>query len=271
MLQVSNSGYYKWVKRPLSRRAMENEVLTVKIREVYQESRGVYGSPRITRHLGNNGIQVSQPRVARLMKKIGLKSITRKKYRVCTTDSSHGYRICKNHLDRDFSAAETGRKWVSDMTYIATRQGWLYLTTVMDLADRKIIGWSLSDGMKADQTVIPAFKMAMANRKAKGTLLFHSDRGVQYACDEFKALLKKYPVLQSMSRKGNCWDNAPMESFFKSIKSEWIYHHEYLDRRQASLAVFEYIESWYNRKRLHSALGYLTPAQYEKLLLDQVA
>lgn len=157
------------------------------------------------------------------------------------------------------------------MTYIATRQRWLYLTTVMDLADRKIIGWSLSDGMKADQTVIPAFKMALANRKPNGSFLFHSDRGVQYACDEFKALLKKYPVLQSMSRIGNCWDNAPMESFFKSMKSEWIYHQEFMDKTQASVAVFEYIESWYNRKRLHSALGYLTPALYEKLLLGQAA
>ena len=271
MLQVSSSGYYKWVKRPLSRRAMENEVLTVKIRQVYDESRGVYGSPRITKHLVNHGVHVSQPRVARLMKKIGLKSVTRKKYRVCTTDSSHNYRICKNHLDRDFSTPEIGKKWVSDMTYIATGQGWLYLTTVMDLADRKIIGWSLSEGMKTDQTVIPAFKMALANRKPNGSLLFHSDRGVQYACDEFKALLKKYPILQSMSRKGNCWDNAPMESFFKSMKTEWIYHHQYLNRRQASVAVFEYIESWYNRKRLHSALGYLTPAQYERFLLGEAA
>lgn len=186
-----------------------------------------------------------------------------------TTDSRHTYAVVENRLERDFTAERLAQKWVSDLTYIKTGEGWLYLTTVLDLADRKVIGWALSETMKAGETTVAAFKMAVNNRPVLQPLLFHSDRGVQYACSDFTELLKRYPeVQQSMSRKGNCWDNAVAESFFKSMKTEMVYHHTFQTMAEARLAIFEYIEVWYNRQRKHSALGYLTPCQYEELLLN---
>jgi len=216
-----------------------------------------------------SGIPVSRPRVARAMKKANMKSIVRRKYRMQTTDSRHTYAVVENRLERDFTAERLAQKWVSDLTYIKTGEGWLYLTTVLDLADRKVIGWALSETMKAGETTVAAFKMAVNNRPVLQPLLFHSDRGVQYACSDFTELLKRYPeVQQSMSRKGNCWDNAVAESFFKSMKTEMVYHHTFQTMAEARLAIFEYIEVWYNRQRKHSALGYLTPCQYEELLLN---
>jgi len=176
--------------------------------------------------------------------------------------------VAENHLERDFTAFRPAQKWVSDLTYIKTGEGWLYLTTVIDLVDRKVIGWALSETMKAGETTLLAFKMSIKNRPVVKPLLFHSDRGVQYACHEFTSELKKWPVLQSMSRKGNCWDNAVAESFFKTMKTEMVYHRDFKTKTEAKLAIFEYIEVWYNRQRRHSALGYLTPCQYEKTLLN---
>ena len=176
--------------------------------------------------------------------------------------------MAENYLQQDFTAERMAQKWVSDLTYIKTDEGWLYLTIVMDLADRKVIGWALSETMKAIETTVAAFKMAVNNRPVVEPLLFHSDRGIQYACSEFTGQLKKWPVTQSMSRKGNCWDNAVAESFFKTMKTEMIYHQKFQTKAAAKLAVFEYIEVWYNRQRRHSALGYLTPCQYENLLVN---
>ncbi|MBO0951300.1 IS3 family transposase [Fibrella sp. HMF5405] len=209
------------------------------------------------------GIKASRNRVARLMRKAAIRSIMYKQYRVQTTDSSHDYPVAKNLLNRDLTATKPGQKWVSDITYIPTGEGWLYLTTVLDLADRKVIGWALSDTLKAIDTSVAAWRMALKNRRIKGELLFHSDRGVQYACTEFREQLKGLPVVQNMSRKGNCWDNAVAESFFKTFKSELVNHTDFPTRSVARLATFEYIEGWYNRRRKQSSLNYQTPAQQE--------
>jgi len=203
------------------------------------------------------------------MRKAKLRSVVKKKFKV-TTDSSHKFPVPDNVLDRDFKPGILDAVWVSDITYIRTRQGWLYLTIVIDLGDRKIIGWALSTTMKANDTVIPAFKMAQSRRPVTQELIFHSDRGVQYACNEFRWLLEKYPLItRSMSRKGNCWDNAVAESFFKTLKAECAYQHKFTDKEQAARVVFEYIETWYNRKRLHSALGYLSPEEFGRKLNKQ--
>lgn len=228
-------------------------------------SKGRYGSPRITKELNADGIRVSRPRIARLMGRNGIKSIMKRKYRV-TTNSNHLYPVNENLLLRDFSTTGTGEKWVSDITYIRTGEGWLYLTVIMDLADRKIIGWSMDNSMSASSTVVDAWKMAIKNRPLQGELIFHSDRGIQYASHEFRRCFKGLPVLQSMSRKGNCWDNAIAESFFKTLKTEMVYHRKFETRARAKLEIFDYIEVWYNRKRRHSALDYLTPVQVEQVM-----
>jgi transposase InsO family protein len=265
VLQVSISGYYYWLKHPVGLRAEKEQQLLASVKKVYQQSDGRYGSPRITVELRERGIPVSRPRVARLMRKHGIRSIIGRKYRVRTTDSNHGYVLAENYLNRDFSATKLAEKWVSDLTYIKTQEGWLYLTAVLDLADRKVVGWALSETMAAEVTSVAAWRMAVRNRPITQSLVFHSDRGVQYACEQFRNQLKGKPVLQSMSRKGNCWDNAVAESFFKTMKTEFIYHRKFATRQEARLAVFEYIEGWYNRKRRHSALGYQTPGQLESL------
>lgn len=269
VLKVKSSGYYYWLKQPESVSDKRNRELLSDIRQVYEESHHTYGSPRIAKKLHSKGIKASRPRVARLMKKEGIRSITKKKYRV-TTDSSHQYPLAENLLNRDFSADTLGQKWVSDITYIKTGEGWLYLTMIMDLADRKIVGWSLSQTMKSSDTILSAWKMAVGNRPLTQTLLFHSDRGVQYADNEFRRILRGHPVVQSMSRKGNCWDNAVAESFFKSLKSEMVYHYRFSTRDRAKMAIFKYIEVWYNRKRIHSALGYLTPCEMEMELMKKI-
>jgi putative transposase len=269
VLQMSVSGFYYWLKHPTGLRERKQQALLATIEDVYLKSNCRYGSPRVAAELREQGIIASRPRVARLTRKAHLRSITRKKYRVQTTDSNHGYAIAENHLDRDFSAKKLAEKWVSDLTYIRTLEGWLYLTMILDLADRKIIGWALSETMEAKETTIAAWQMAVRNRPLHGQLLFHSDRGVQYACKEFRNELVDKPVLQSMSRKGNCWDNAVAESFFKTMKTELIYHCSCQTRAQARLAVFEYMEIFYNRERRHSALGYRTPCQQEELLLQE--
>lgn len=266
VFKVSRSGFYSWQKSGTSARRIENQSLTEKILEVYQDSGKRYGSPRIAKELKHQGIKISRPRAARLMKKAKIRSIVKKKFKV-TTDSKHTYPVVENILNREFNPGNISTAWVSDITYIKTKQGWLYLTIVLDLGDRRVIGWALSTTMKAIDTVIPAWKMAEKNRPVSGPLIFHSNRGVQYACSDFKALLEANPlVCRSMSRKGNCWDNAVAESFFKSLETECVYQHKFIDREQAALVVFEFIEIWYNRKRLHSALGYLSPAEFERNL-----
>lgn len=264
VLQVSRSGYYNWLGRKPSKRSLENKQVTARIRTIYEGSKRIYGSPKITAELSDQGYSISRPRVARIMRLEGMRSIINKKFRVCTTDSNHSLPIAGNHLKRNFSAVGPGKVWVSDITYVHTAQGWLFLTIILDLYDRKIIGWALSETMSAKDTVLAAMRMALVNRVINGQLVFHSDRGVQYASAEFRKALSGKPVLQSMSRKGDCWDNAVAESFFKIIKSELIYHHRFLTRHQAGLAIFEFIEVWYNRKRRHSVLGYCTPEAFGK-------
>lgn len=269
-LKVSRSGFYAWLNNKPSARAIHNAELTEQIKMIHQQSKQTYGSPRITQELKSFKIAVSRPRVARLMRKANVRSVVRKKFRV-TTLSDHSYPVVENKLNRDFKVSRTSEVWVSDISYIKTAQGWLYLTIIMDLGDRRIVGWSLSKSLKTGDTVVPAWKMAVKNRPVTGKLLFHSDRGVHYACDEFKEILSTHQwVERSMSRKGNCWDNAVAESFFKTLKTEWVYQQKYLTINQAALSVFEYIETWYNTKRKHSALGYKSPKEFEESLNNQL-
>jgi putative transposase len=268
VLKVSRSGYYQWLQSKPSRWKLENQQIIKQIALIHKESRQTYGSPRITRVLNSRNIFISRPRVARLMQKAKIQAEVKKRF-IATTDSRHHYPTVENKLNREFKANGIGKIWVSDITYIHTSQGWLYLTIVMDIADRKIIGWSLSKTMSTNDTTIPAWRMAVNNRAITNKLIFHSDRGVQYACSEFKTLLDaNINVIRSMSRKGDCWDNAAAESFFKTLKSELVYRRDFITRDQAALAIFEYIEVWYNKKRLHSSLGYRTPEEFEKLLAN---
>jgi putative transposase len=254
VLKISRSSYYSWLTRNPSKRSTENRILFNRIKEIYELSKKTYGSPRVTIKLLEEGFHISRQRVARLMKKQNLKSIIRKKW-VITTDSRHNYPVVENKLNRDFNVTRPGHAWVSDITYIKTLQGWLYLTIIIDLFDRKVIGWSFSRSLKAIHTTIPAWKRAIRNRLITRKLIFHSDRGVQYACNEFTSLLSSYKLVErSMCRKGDCWDNAVAESFFKTLKVEHIYHHTYKTFKEAELSVFEYIETWYNVNRIHTTL-----------------
>lgn len=216
---------------------------------MFEESNKTYGSPRITAELKKQGYVISKPRVAKLMRLNGIRSKVKRKYKV-TTDSNHSYAISDNHLNRNFSPTALNEVWVSDITYVRTAQGWLFLTTFVDLYDRQVIGWSLSHSLLTKETIIPAWKMALSKRKIDAPLIFLSDRGVQYASTLFRNHIKANDlIIQSMSRKGNCWDNAVAENFFKTLKTELIYHDRYESILQAKSAIFEYIEIWYNRKR----------------------
>lgn len=268
---VSRSGYYRWFSSGPSKRAIDNQRLKQAIADVWKASAERYGSPRIHRQLIGEGWQVSRPRVARLMRGMGIQSRVRRKW-VATTDSRHRFPVAPNLLDRNFRPTKLGAVWVSDITYLPGEAGWLYLTTVMDLADRQVIGWSLSKSLTADQTVIPAWKAACQRRPITRELIFHSDRGIQYGCGEFTSQLKAHKlVTQSMSRRGNCWDNAPAESFFKTLKAELQVEGKFAGYRHARQELFAFIELWYNRKRLHSALDYRTPVQAEQLLTKNKA
>lgn len=267
VLEVSRSGYYKWLHKIPGKRAVRNSMLQEAVHKIYQKSKGIYGSPRIAKELNMQGIKVSRPLVAKLMRQQRLRSRIRKKYKV-TTDSSHKYPVVENKLNRAFTVTERNKVWVSDLTYVHTNEGWLYLTTVIDLFDRKVIGWALSETMKTTKTVIPALRMAIMNRPLNmyKELIFHSDRGIQYACDEFRLEVEKHTsITRSMSRKGDCWDNAVAESFFKTLKVELIYHYQYETRKQAALSIFEYIETWYNRHRRHKSINNLTISEHEHL------
>jgi putative transposase len=254
VFNLHRTSYYSWLKRKPSSRDLYNRDLSEEIRGIYRESKNTYGSPRITIALHNSGIIISRRRVARLMREMKLRSIFRKKF-VVSTDSKHNYPVAENKLNRDFTVDGQGIVWVSDITYIRTSQGWLYLTVILDLADRKVVGWSLSSFLKASDTTVAAWKMAVKNRPVTQELIFHSDRGVQYACNEFKNLLSGYKLVErSMSRKGDCCDNAVAESFFKTIKVECVYQNKYKTKDQAVLSIFEYIETWYNTRRIHTTL-----------------
>lgn len=271
VLKISRSSYYSWLTRNPSKRSIENRDLSDRIKKIYDLSKRTYGSPRVTIKLLEEGFHVSRQRVARLMKKQNLKSIIRKKW-IITTDSRHNYPVVENKINRDFSVTRSGQVWVSDITYIKTFQGWLYLTVIIDLFDRKVIGWSFSRSLKAAHTTIPAWRMAVRNRPIAQVLIFHSDRGVQYACNEFTNLLSSYKLVErSMSRKGDCWDNAVAESFFKTLKVEHIYHHIYKTFKEAELSVFEYIEAWYNVNRIHTTIKTSIKNKKEILINQLVA
>jgi len=264
IFQIGVSSYYDWQQRGSSKRWQENEDLLKKIQEIFVLSHKTYGSPRITEELHSEGEKVSRPRVARIMRAAGIRAGKPRKF-AGTTDSRHNYPIVPHILNRNFRATRKGEIWVSDLTYVMTKSGWLYLTVIIDLYDRKVVGWSMSKGFSAEETIIPAWMMAVINRPITGELIFHSDRGVQYACKAFTNILNSNNLItRSMSRKGNCWDNAVAESFFKSIKVEWIYNNEYQNQAVAQLSIFEWIESWYNHHRRHSALGYKTIDEFDK-------
>ena len=262
VLQVTRSGYYAWRDRPQSRRQRRRAELVKQIRQVHEESRATYGSPRVTPELKDRGLDVCENTVARYMRDAGLCVKPRRRFVPRTTDSEHQHPIAPNRLERDFAASAPDRKWACDLTYLFTEEGWLYLSVVIDLFSRKIIGWSMSDDLKASG-VAEALKMALARRKPHAGLLHHSDRGVQYACELYRELLDEHGITVSMSRPGNCYDNAPAESFFGTLKSELVHRAHYRTRAEARASVFEWIECWYNRRRRHSSLGYLSPEQFE--------
>jgi putative transposase len=264
VLQVSRTGYLQWRVRAPSARQRSNDKLGAQLRVIHAESDRVYGRIRLWKALAQQGRRVGQERVRRLMKLNGLRSVYRRPYRV-TTRSDHAKPVALNVLDRRFHQSEVDRAWSADITYVPTGEGWLYLAAVLDLASRRIVGWSMSERMPA-KLVCDAFAMAYFRRKPAAGLIVHSDRGVQYASDVYRTQLVQYRMVQSMSRKANCWDNSPIESFFKTLKVERIYRQRYATREHARSDIVNWIEGFYNAKRLHSAIGYQSPVQFEREL-----
>ena len=260
---VSRSGFYSWRGRRPSRRSTEDQRLSARIVKSHTESGETYGSPRVLRDLKDEGERVSRKRVARLMRKNSLFSKHTRKFRR-TTNSDHKFSVAENLLARNFNAKAPDRKWATDITYIPTGEGWLYLAVVIDLFSRRVVGWSMSSRLERE-LAIEALKMALGERKPEGGLVHHSDRGSQYASNEYRQLLQAKQILASMSRSGNCWDNAVAESFFKTLKVERTNDRRYQTRRDATVDIFQYIEVFYNRKRRHSAIEYLSPVDFEAL------
>jgi transposase InsO family protein len=280
-LGVSRSGYYDWRTRPPSTRLKRREELADQIRQAHAESGQAYGSPRVYIELAQAGVAVCVNTVARVMRDQGIRSVRARKFRVRTTNSAHAHPIADNLLNRDFTADLPDQKWAADISYIETDQGWLYIAGVIDLCSRRIVGWAMADHMKAD-LCLDALIMALARRKPNlagdkeggggsegsgGGLIHHSDRGVQYACGAYRELLDSRGLACSMSRRGDCYDNAAMESFWATLKTELVYPGGgYATRAQATASIFKWIECWYNRKRRHSALGYKSPDEFEREL-----
>ena len=264
-LSVSRSGYYEWRKRTPGKREQENEKLLDEIKKIHKDSRETYGSPRITLELHKLGYSCSRPRVARIMGRHDIYAKTKRKFKPTTTDSNHDEPISPNLLKQKFTAEEYNQIWVSDITYIRTSAGWLYLTVIIDLYNRQVVGWSMSHRLTAETTTVAALIHAKQRQQPPKGLIFHSDRGVQYACKKFRKKIAEYKMVQSMSGKGNCYDNAVAESFFKTLKTELVYFEKYITRKQAQSSIFEYIEVFYNRKRIHSTLGYKTPMEFLEL------
>jgi len=266
-LGVRRSGYYAWRSRVPGKRSAEDEHLLVRIRESYKKSRRSYGSPRVLKDLRAWGLRCGKNRIARLMREHGIAARTKKKFKA-TTNSRHALPVAPNLLNREFNVARPDEAWVSDITYVWTREGWLYLAVVLDLFSRRVVGWGMGDRLTAE-IALSALKMAIGNRKPSAGLTYHSDRGVQYACEAFRKLLELHGFIQSMSRKGDCWDNAVAESFFHSLKTEHVYFEDYKTRAEATGKIFEYIEVFYNRTRRHSTLEYLSPAEFEAMAVPQ--
>ena len=261
VLGVSRSGYYGWKKQPQSKRHKENERILMEIRKSHKNSRRAYGSPRITKDLQATGTKCSENRVARLMKSNGIVGKAKKKFKA-TTNSKHNLPVAENLLKQNFAAQKPNTIWVSDITYIWTLEGWLYLAVILDLYSRQVVGWAMSDRLTSG-FVVKALYQAIGRRNPGSGCIFHSDRGVQYASSDFRNALKAFGFIQSMSRKGNCYDNAVAESFFHTLKIEHVYDHRYETRANARQSIFDYIEIFYNRQRRHSALGYRSPISFE--------
>jgi transposase InsO family protein len=271
-MQVCRGGFYAWRKRensPKSPRKLQNERLTEQIRTAYKENREAYGSPRIYAELKEAGVACSEKRIARLMRLNGIVAVRPKRF-VATTDSNHALPIAENVLDRTFGAETPNTRWTADITYLWTSQGWLYLAVILDLFSRRVVGWAMNQTLERE-LVLSALDMAIGTRRPGPDLLCHSDRGSQYASGDYQQRLKDAGIACSMSRRGNCWDNAPTESFFASLKKEMVYRTRFDTRDQARTAVFDWIEVWYNRKRRHSAIGYISPEVFERQQREQQA
>ena len=260
--KVSRSGYYEWLNREESNQSQSNKALVVDIKNIYQESRRTYGSIRIKKELDSQGKKASKNRIARLMHQEGIKSVHKAKFKPQTTDSEHGLAVASNVIHQDFTTTGPNQKWGCDITYIPTLEGWLYLAIALDFHSRRVVGWSFSDSLHAE-ICCDALKMALLRRNPPAELIHHSDRGVQYVSSKYCQLLKENNFIQSMSRKGNCYDNAITESWFHSFKIECVYQAQYETKNQARLSGIDYIENFYNLKRRHSSLDYLSPIDYE--------
>jgi len=264
ILKISKSGYYKWGNKKLSKREKENDMLLNQIKDIYADNKGRYGSPRITKELRKTGKRYGKNRITMLMRKNNIMAKTKRKFKI-TTNSKHNYPAAPNILKQDFTAAGINQKWVSDITYIYTKEGWLYLAGILDLCSKKIVGWSMGCRLTRDLS-IKALEQALKRRNIDGDLILHSDRGIQYSCHDYTDLIADNCLVQSMSGKGNCYDNAAMESFFKTLKTELVHWERYATRDEAKKSVFEYIEVYYNRKRMHSSIGYMNPVEFENSL-----
>ena len=268
VFEMSTSGYYAWKRRPASGRQQRRTVLLEQIRQAHQGSRQTYGSPRIAAELKASGVSVCENTVAKYMRQAGVRSkVNARRFRVTTTDARHAHPVADNVLDRQFDAAAAAapdRVWCVDITYVPTGEGWLYLAGVLDLYSRKVVGWAMADHLRAE-LCLDALAMALEQRRPEpgAGLLHHSDRGVQYACAAYRAVLDQRGITCSMSRRGDCYDNAAMESFWGTLKTELVHHEQYPTRAAARLSIFEYIEVFYNRQRRHSAIGYKSPEAFE--------
>jgi putative transposase len=263
VLQVSRAGFYRWLIRGISKQARERQELLKEVMLIHKGSRGNYGSPRVQEALKKKGIHHNHKTVEKIMKENGIRAKRKKKFKV-TTDSNHKLPVAENVLNRQFKTEEKDKAWVSDITYVSTEEGWLYLAVFIDLYSRKVLGWSMSSWITSE-LVLNAFRMAIAKRGYKVNPLVHSDRGSQYASDLFVDELKLRSCDQSMSRKGNCWDNAVAESFFSTLKTELIHHEKFKTKKEAEVKIFDYVEIFYNKQRLHSTLNYMTPDEFETL------
>ena len=262
VLEVSRGGFYTWLKCPESERCRANRALLSQIRVAFGRNRQAYGSPRLTYELHDLGLSCSENRVARLMRQSGIRAVGKRKYRV-TTNSRHNHPVAENRLNRNFTAQRPNTVWLSDITYIWTAEGWLYLAGVMDVYSRRLVGWSMGSRVSAELT-LSALRQAIDRREVRPNLLHHSDRGSQYAAGEYQRLLSENGMICSMSRKGDCWDNAPMESFFATLKTELVNREQFKTRQEAKTKIFEYIEVFYNRQRRHSTLGNQSPVDFEQ-------
>ena len=266
LLEVSRSGFYAWLKRRDSLELNDRRLLQL-IREIFAQSRETYGSPRIYRELRTRGVRCDKARVERLMRENEITPPRKKKYRV-TTDSNHKNPVAPNVLQRDFTSPAPNRRWVSDITYVWTWAGWLYLAVVLDLFSRRVVGWAMDSRLDTESLTLNALHMALRNRAPDRGLIHHSDRGTQYTSGDFQKVLDARGIVCSMSRRGNCWDNAVAESFFATLKLDLVFRRTFRTRREARQAIFNYIEVFYNRQRRHSYLGYLSPAEFEELAIS---